>query len=112
MSAEPGGREEEWTTFVNSGLKAFGIVGNWNEHANNAVRWRKTVKGWAETLMTEWHEKKKVIAGAGYAKEAAEEGKLAACSALASGVTAVQAMVLRKAISGPSRALPPPPKRQ
>lgn len=61
--------------------------------------------------MTEWRTKEKVMADARNAKEAAEEANLAACLAVASGVTARQEFAFREAFKGRERVLPPPPKR-
>lgn len=72
--------------------KAFGIVGNWKEAANNAVCWYGKVK--AITSTTEWSEKEKAIANAGQLKEVATEVKLAGNSAGASGVAARQVIAL------------------
>lgn len=86
--------------------KAFDIIGDWKETANNAVRWCKAVKGGAERCMAEWREEENMKADARSAKEVAEEAKLATHSAVASGVTPTQAF------NGSARVLFPPPKHQ
>lgn len=49
---------------------------------------------------------------ASQAKEAAKEVKMIAYSAVASGVTAKQAIASREPFEGPASVLPPPPKQQ
>lgn len=67
----------------------------------------QTLNTWA---VTKCREKEKAIVDAVYAKEAAEEARLAAHSAVASRVATRQAIALREAFTGPVRVRPPPPK--
>lgn len=88
------------------------IIGNWMETANNVARWCKAAKSWAEASTAERCEKEKAMADACHLKEPAEEENMTACSALASGVTARQAIASREDFNGPTRVLPSPPKHQ
>ena len=51
-----GGKEKEWADGVQSGIRAFGITGDWNVTALKAEVWVETVAEGGRGLMAAWRK--------------------------------------------------------
>ena len=57
-----GGKEKEWTDFVHSNIRAFGIARDWNATASEARVWVETVMEGGRRFMAAWR-KEEIDAG-------------------------------------------------
>ena len=51
-----GGEEKEWTDCVQSGIRAFGIAGDWKATALKAEVWIETVTEGGRRFMAAWRK--------------------------------------------------------
>ena len=51
-----GGKEKEWTDFVQSDIRAFGITGDWKATALEAEAWVDTVMEGGRRFMAAWRK--------------------------------------------------------
>ena len=51
-----GGKEKEWTDCVQSGIRAFGITGDWKAMALKAEVWVEAVTEGGRRLMAAWRK--------------------------------------------------------
>lgn len=111
--AVPWGRKNKWVTCISNDSKAFRIIGDYKEAANNAVRWCEAAKSREEKSMAEWRENEKSMACTRHTKDTLEEIQSVVYSVLASGVTARrQVVALGETFNGPDHALAPDPNPQ
>ena len=72
-----GGKEKEWADCVQSGIRAFGITGDWNAMAVKAEVWVKAVTEGMRRFMAAWREEEEDAAKHRQEKgEATRLGKL------------------------------------
>ena len=72
-----GGKEKEWTDCVESGIRAFGITGDWETMAVNAEVWVEAVTKGGRRFMAAWRQEEEDAARHRQEKrEATRLGKL------------------------------------
>ena len=69
-----GGKEKAWTDCVQSGIRAFGITGDWKATALEAEVWGETVAEGGRRFMAAW--RKEEVDAARYRQENREAARL------------------------------------
>ena len=56
MRRERGGKEKEWTDYVQSDIRAFGITGDWKKMPSKAEVWIEAVTEGGRRFIAAWRE--------------------------------------------------------
>ena len=77
MRRERGGKEKEWTDCAQSGIRAFGVAGDWKATTLEAGVWVETVTEGGRRFMAAW--RKEGVDAARHRQEKREATRLESC---------------------------------